>query len=154
MEQVNKLNKQIAQLEKQRNSVLQAEKALCLARIAEIDAILSGKTVIQRKGTKKTTTSTATKKSASQFQRGVVKAAIVNTLTQAGRPLSVEEIFTQVSAQPAFAKLTQDGLRNNIYALANSTAHSLQKVGRGQFALKAATTVTPTTAPATETPAA
>lgn len=131
---VTKLDKQIAQLQSQRNKVLQAEKQTLLGKIAQIDAILSGKVKIASPKTRKVKT---VKHSSSGFARGAVKAAITQVLVESGKPMTVAEIFSQISAKPEFVKITETGLRNNCFALANSSTKSITKVARGTFALPA-----------------
>lgn len=142
MKDVKKLDAEIAELQAKRNSILEAEKQSLLNRVAQIESILSGKVKIASPKTRKVEKSKV--KHSSAFGRGVVKSAIVNALTEAGKPMSVAEIFTKVSTQPTLAKLTQDGLRNNVYALANSSAKTLVKTGRGQFTLPTRAVAPPT----------
>jgi hypothetical protein len=130
---VNRLNKQIAKLEAQRLSLLGAERKALQNRLSELDAI--AKPVAVKAPTVKVH---KTHRKSNGFDRGVVKAAIVVALTGTQAPQDIEAIYTKVTAQKGFGrgKLTLDGFRNNLYALATGKNASIKRVGRGLFTLK------------------
>lgn len=128
---LERLEKSLARLHSQRNAVLLDERSRLVKRIAEIDSQI-------KNGQKVATAAVAAKPKKVRVQRGAMKGAIKEALTERS-PLHYSEVYERIKdVEGLKGKVTETSVQRAAYNLSlRAKTTGIKSVGGGKFALNA-----------------